>query len=165
MSRNKSDSVSKLNKILPVPIELHNGEEIESSNPHSNHPNNHNNKLSHITDVIVGENHSITGESGSPYMVWSIKITLDDSIYSSILIYKRYREIHKLRHDLADYFKDDPGVMIPPLPPKDSLSLDRLFESKNWLEERRKGLQWFMSNVLLDPVFQGCPIVKEFMLK
>lgn len=42
--RNKSNSISQLNKVLPVPIELHNGESLEQ------HQQNH---LNHITNVIV----------------------------------------------------------------------------------------------------------------
>ncbi|KAL6451312.1 YPT35 Endosomal/vacuolar adapter protein YPT35 [Candida maltosa Xu316] len=155
MSRNKSNSVSQLNKILPVPIELHSGETLEE------HQENH---LNHITNVIVGESHLIQGEYGKSYISWQIKITINDLDFSSIVIYKRYTEIQQLRHDLLKIFHGDVTINIPELPPKDNLSFDRLLMSRNWLEERRKGLQWFLSNVLLDPVFQKCNVVKDFVL-
>lgn len=157
--RNKSNSISQLNKVLPVPIELHNGESLEQ------HQQNH---LNHITNVIVGEYHLISGEFGKSYMTWQIKITINDLDYSSIVLYKRYNEIYQLRQDLLKIFPPHDHTIttniVPSLPPKDNLSLDRLMMSKNWLEERRKGLQWFLSNVLLNPVFQNCSVVKQFVL-
>lgn len=159
-NRNKSDSISQLNKVLPIPIELHNGESLEQ------HQHNH---LNHITNVIVGEYHLISGEFGKSYMTWQIKITINDLDHSSIILYKRYNEIYQLRQDLLKIFpntinNNNNNNNVPSLPPKDNLSLDRLLMSKNWLEERRKGLQWFLSNVLLDPVFQNCNVVKQFVL-
>lgn len=155
MSRDKSNSISQLNKVLPVPIELNNGESLEE------HQINH---LNHITNVIVGEYHLISGEYGKSYISWQIKITINDLDYSSIILYRRYNEIYQLRQDLLHIFHDSREVNIPELPPKDNLSIDRFLMSKNWLEDRRKGLQWFLSNVLLDPVFQNCNVVKSFVL-
>ncbi|KAK6457041.1 Phox homologous domain-containing protein [Scheffersomyces xylosifermentans] len=163
MSRAHSNSVSQLNKILPVPIELHDGDQdIEQST--NNAEARKANKLSHITNVLVGEHHLVEGESGKSYIVWSIKIILDDSEYSSIVIYKRYNEILKFYQDLVAYYKNSSSTIIPALPPKDNFSIDRLFMSTNWLEERRKGLQWFMSNVLLNPKLQDSDVVKQFIL-
>ncbi|RCK64807.1 PX domain-containing protein YPT35 [Candida viswanathii] len=155
MSRDKSHSVSQLNKVLPVPIELNHGETLET------HQLNH---LNHITNVLVGEYHLISGEFGKSYISWQIKITINDLDYSSIILYKRYNDIYQLRQDLLHVFQGSKDVNIPDLPPKDTLSVDRFLMSKNWLEDRRKGLQWFLSNVLLDPVFQNCNVVKSFVL-
>lgn len=149
---------SKLDKLTPMPIQLNNyGDDIENYSGSSN-------KLSHITNVMVGEYHQISGDAGKSYIVWSIKIILDDSIYSSILIYKRYSELQALRTNLLNHFPQD-AKNIPDLPPKDSINLDRLFLSNNWLEHRRKGIQWFLSNILLNPKFQNSSIVKDFILK
>ncbi|EGW32234.1 uncharacterized protein SPAPADRAFT_61315 [Spathaspora passalidarum NRRL Y-27907] len=158
MNRSKSNSISRLNEVLPVPIELHNGEDLEHHDPTETN--------THVTDVLVGEHHLIQGTAGKSYMVWAIKITLNDMDYSSIIKYKRYNEIVEFRSRLVDYFRHDDtssNVRIPGLPPRDSFSFDRILLANHWLEERRKGLQWFMTNVLLDPVIQRCPIVKEFI--
>lgn len=147
--------VSQLNQIVPVPILLNNDETVERQNAKV--------QLSHISNVIVGDYHVIQGEVGKSFTVWSIKIILDDLDYASILIYKRYSEIEEFRHRLVKQFAEY-SSNIPGLPPKDSFSLDRLFMSKRWLEERRRGLQWFLSNVLLNLRFQNHEIVKSFIL-
>lgn len=149
--RNREDSVSRLNKILPVPITL------EDRTPSAQHFDS----TSHITDVLVGDYHIIEGEIGKPYIVWSIRIIINDLNYSSILIYKRYSEIESFRNKLVASYKD---VDIPRLPPKDNLNFQRYLWSSNWLETRRKGLQWFMTNVLLNPKLQHNEIVTEFVL-
>ncbi|RLV89055.1 PX domain-containing protein YPT35 [Spathaspora sp. JA1] len=154
MNRSKSNSISRLNEVLPIPIELHNGEDLDH-NPNDT-------STTHITDVLVGEHHLIQGTSGSSYMVWAIKITVNDLEYSSIIKYKRYNEIVEFRSRLVEYFKHD-SITIPGLPPRDSFNMDRILLANHWLEERRRGLQWFMTNVLLDPVIQKSPIVKQFI--
>ncbi|KAK6465583.1 Phox homologous domain-containing protein [Scheffersomyces coipomensis] len=176
MSRPHSDSVSRLNRILPVPIELHNDEEdIESvdninrvngsgDSRNNTHQSPKKQKLSHITNVMVGEHHLIEGEYGKPYISWAIKIVLDDSDYSSIIVYKRYSEIEQFHQDLLHHYQNTKSTLIPNLPPKDNFSIERLLLSNNWLEERRKGLQWFMSNVLLNPKLQDCEVIKKFIL-
>ncbi|KAI5967921.1 YPT35 [Candida margitis] len=163
MSRKKSNSVTQLNNVLPIPIELNSGEDLQT------HQRNH---QSHITDVRVGEHHLVQGNTTSSvsssqpqkYIVWQIKITINDLGYSSIVIYKRYRELLQLYNDLQQYYKGQSDIVIPRFPPKDSFSFERLVMSRNWLEDRRKGLQWFLSSVLLDPVLQKGPVVKQFVL-
>ncbi|KAM9911345.1 hypothetical protein OXX69_003603 [Metschnikowia pulcherrima] len=142
----------KLEQVAPVPIKL-----SEGVNAHE-----HVTEASHITDVLVGEYHIISGEglSGS-YTVWTIRVVINDALHSSILLYKRYSDIEKLRHKLT---KTYPGDEFPTLPPKDSLSLSRVWQSENWLEHRRKGLQWFLTNVLLNPKYQHCPTITNFVL-
>lgn len=159
MATGRRNSVSQLNKLIPVPIQLNNFEDVPEDSE-----NQAANKLSHITNVMVGDHHQISGDAGKSYIVWSIKIILDDSIYSSILIYKRYSELEALRNKMINHFPQDVSN-IPQLPPKDNVKLSRLFLANNWLEERRKGIQWFMSNILLNPKFQNSLIVLEFILK
>lgn len=151
MARTHSKSLSKLNKVLPVPITL------EDRTPDDAHFLEN----SHITDVLVGDHHIIEGEGGRPYIVWLIRIILNESNYTSINIYKRYREIEKLRNDLL---KEYQNIEIPKLPEKDSFSFQRMMWTNNWLEHRRKGLQWFMTNVLLNPQLQHSQIVTDFIL-
>lgn len=144
------NSVTQLNKVLPVPIQL----EDETISGHFK-------SSSHITDVLVGDYHVIQGEGGSSYVVWSIRIIVDDSVYSSMVIYKRYSDIQRFREELLEHY---PNTEIPPLPPKDNFSFQRLLMSDYWLENRRKGLQWFMTNVLLNPKHQHSPVITDFIL-
>ncbi|CCE78288.1 Piso0_000908 [Millerozyma farinosa CBS 7064] len=148
--RIRKHSVSQLNKILPVPIQLE--DHTHSSNSID---------TSHITDVLVGDYHIIEGQSGPSYVVWGLRIVLNGATHSSILIYKRYSELEALRRDLV---KHHPDVTIPPLPSKGNFSLSRVLMSPQWLEERRKGLQWFMTNILLNPKLSSSPVITRFIL-
>lgn len=121
----------------------------------------HFNENSHITDVLVGDHHEINGDTGSLYVVWSVRIIINEATYSLILLYKRYSEIEKFRADLVRAF---PLESVPPLPAKDSFKMQRLVLLESWLETRRKGLQWFLSNVLLDPKFMHCQVITDFVL-
>jgi hypothetical protein len=157
MPDKRRNSLSQLNKLLPVPIQLNNFEDdIETADVLAS-------RLSHITNVMVGEHHTVSGQIGKPYVVWSIKIILDDSDYASIVLYKRYSELEQFRSQLLAQFPSE-SKNIPPLPSKDNVNLDRLFMTNKWLEHRRRGLQWFLSNILLNPRFQSSFIVKEFIL-
>ena len=167
MTRRKSYSVSRLNNALPIPIEMNSGEDLQT------HQHNH---QSHITDVRVGEHYLVRGSttttssysssssSTGQYIAWQIKITINDLEYSSIVLYRRYLEIIQLYYDLQLYYKGDSEIVIPQPPPKDSFKFERLVMSSSWLEDRRNGLQWFLSSVLLDPVLQKGPVVKQFIL-
>lgn len=155
--KGKNPTITQLNRVLPVPIELDN--HIVDSNLYTN--------SSHITDVLVGDYHIIGGEKesggGQSYVVWSIRIILDDATYSSIILYKRYSDIEKFRNKLINQFPDNNGD-IPNLPPKDNFSLQRMLLAGQWLESRRKGLQWFMTNILLNPKYQKSSTVTDFIL-
>lgn len=154
MSSKRRNTLTQLNRVLPVPITLDNVDNVQY------------NQSSHITDVLVGDYHIIGGEKesggGSAYVVWSIRIILNDSMYSSILLYKRYSDIEKFRNKLVYQFPR--ASDIPQLPSKDSFSIQRMFLAGQWLEARRKGLQWFMTSVLLNPKYQKSDLVTEFIL-
>ncbi|CAN3355085.1 endosomal/vacuolar adapter protein Ypt35p [Diutina catenulata] len=137
----------ELEPVAPKPIEL-SGDDPEG-------------KYCHITNVLVGEHHEIEGDIGKPYTVWQIKITLGESDYSSIILYKRYSEIEHFREQLAADVHDR---TLPQLPSKDNFNVDRLMMTQTWLEKRRRGLQWFLSNVLLNPRYQRSPVVTAFVL-
>lgn len=141
-----------LRKVNPMPIELNKNDDIPLPS------------LSHITNVMVGEYHHIAGDAGPSYLVWTIKVILNNSLHSSLLIYKRYSELLSFRDDLINHFHEYSSD-IPPLPPKDSINFGRFMLSDTWLENRRKGIQWFLSNILLNPKFQNTDIVKKFILQ
>lgn len=136
-----------LSGVLPLPIQLQDHETISG--------------LSYISNVDVGDSLVVEGQGGAPYLVWCIKITINDSVYSSIVKYKRYSEIEKFRNCLLSYHRD---FYVPLLPPKDSWNPYRYLFTKEWLEERRKGLQWFLTYVLLNPRLQKSPIIVDFLL-
>lgn len=77
-----------------------------------------------------------------------------------IVIHKRYSDIYRLRQQIWYAF---PSLRhsIPDLPPKSIVSRFR----EKFLESRRKGLEFFLLNILLNPVFADCVFVKEFVRK
>lgn len=150
--RQRGESLTHLNTVAPIPIELTDGTASASNF----------NESSRITDVLVGDYHIISGESAPQYVVWSIRIVLNGASHSLIVLYKRYSDIEKFRTLLVEAFPKD---LIPQLPPKDNFSLLRLWFSDAWLETRRKGLQWFMTNVLLHPKYQHSPVITQFVLE
>lgn len=146
---NQTGTSTHLKPVFPIPIQLN---EDGLGEPYN---------FSHISNVLVGDYHLIQGEGGKPYIVWTIKIALDDSNYSSIIIYKRYSDLECFREEIGRIAGFD---NLPKLPPKDSFSLDRLLMTNRWLEERLKGIQWFLSNVLLNPRYQRLEVVRDFIL-
>lgn len=77
---------------------------------------------------------------------------------SVITIRKRYSEFYTLRERLwYAYPRQRHG--IPELPPKSVVSKFR----EAFLEARRRGLEFFLLTVLLNPVFASSPIVKDFV--
>lgn len=137
----------QLNHLLPVPITLE--DHTTTTNSFSSR---------HITDVLVADHHIIEGDGGRPYIVWQIRIILNNS--NSICIYKRFSDIEQFRKKLV---KENKGIEIPALPPKDNMSLQRMLWTSNWVETRRRGLQWFMTNVMLNPRY-GEDAIREFVL-
>lgn len=135
-----------LQRVLPVPIEL---DAPAALNEHAT-----------VTDVLVGDHHVIQGDTGGgSYVVWAIRVILNGLTHSLITLYKRYSDLEKFRNELVQVFGD-----VPPLPPKDSISWARVALLPQWLEHRRKGVQWFLSNVLLDPKYATNSLVREFIL-
>lgn len=140
-----------LTAVAPVPIQI-----VEQAQGHE-----HFSESSHITDVLVGDYHIIEGDSSKLYVVWSIRIVVDDAPYSLIVLYKRYSDIEAFREKVV---KEHPKDNFPMLPPKDSFSVLRMWLLELWLETRRKGLQWFLTNVLLNPKYQHSPVITNFVL-
>lgn len=146
------DSHKRLQQVAPKPIQLNDG----------TFGHTHFSEASHVTDVLLGEYHWVTGDAMSGlYVVWAIRVVIDDALHSLIVLYKRYSDIERLRKNLT---RDFPEEEIPVLPPKDSLSILKLWSSDLWLEHRRRGLQWFLTNVLLNPKFQHLKVITEFIL-
>lgn len=75
-----------------------------------------------------------------------------------ITIHKRYSDVFNLRQHLWHAFPLQ-RHSIPELPPKSLISKFR----ETFLENRRKGLEYFLLNILLNPVFCNSKFVKEFV--
>jgi len=102
--------------------------------------------------VVVSGN--VTGIGA--YVVWTCKVqTLDGG---PLIIRKRYSEFYDLREKLAAAFPQSKPA-LPALPPK---SIIYRFQQK-FLEKRRSGLSYFLTCVMLNPVFAGSAIIKDFI--
>lgn len=137
--------------VAPDPIQLADGEL----------GHNHIGASSHITDVLVGESHLVRGDTSGRYLVWPIRVVVDEATHSLIFLYKRYSDIEAFRAEVVRAFPDEG---IPLLPPKDSFLMARLLLLELWLEKRRKGIQWFLTNVLLNPRCQHSDAITRFVL-
>lgn len=141
----------KLTAVAPEPIQLTSGELGHG----------HFTRALHITDVLVGDHHEVLGDAGPRYTVWLIRVIVNELAHLPIHLYKRYSDIERLRNDLVAEFPDE---QIPALPPKGALSWGWLTLSELWMEHRRRGLQWFLSNVMLAPKLQHSSVITSFVL-
>lgn len=185
--RQYQKDLSELKLISPDPIQLVDRTQYPDENSSGVWA-----KDVHVTGYSVIEGSS--GKSGASYIVWTIKIdTLrvgttsrpllssvpssgqvptrgststpppsTDSIVSggTVIIRKRYSEFAELKSQLQFAFPKRRNE-IPNLPPKSVVSKFR----DEFLESRRKGLQYFLLCILLNPLFSGSPIVKQFVMK
>ncbi|KAK9476352.1 Phox homologous domain-containing protein [Lipomyces japonicus] len=96
-----------------------------------------------------------TGKNGS-YVTW---LCIIDTIEGdSVKVRKRYSEFVQLQKKLFEEFPMLRAA-IPNLPPKSMISNFRPF----FLEQRRRGLEYFLACVVLNPVFSGSTAVKDFI--
>jgi hypothetical protein len=144
MTGKRQDTITRINNVLPAPIELENHMDDKG--------------VAHVTDVLVGDPIEV-GDDAASYTVWTIRVTINHSTHSPLVLYKRYSEIEAFRNKLC---AAHPTERIPMLPPKNTFSILRITMLPAWLEERRRGLQWFLTNVLLDPANQAD--VRDFLL-
>lgn len=112
-------------------------------------------------DVRVTD-HTIVrgGDKIAAYVVWIIWVAVEsvsEEHPTGIQIRKRYSEFARLRSDLLSAFPTLSGA-LPKLPPKSVVSKFR----PSFLEKRRRGLEYFLSCVLLNPQFGTTPIVRSW---
>lgn len=113
----------------------------------------------YIKDVCVRGYSIVSGERGCGFDTWTLYIYYHNCV-TPIIKYRRYTEFERLRRRLQQELADK---TIPRLPPKDLLSAGRLWKRPQWYEERRRGLQWFISNILLNPRLQNSTAVLKFL--
>lgn len=107
--------------------------------------------------VHVGD-YSIVGEldKAGSYVMWLVTIEAEEG--AVIQARKRYSEFVTLREQLRSTFPNFTAA-LPELPPKSVVSKFR----PSFLEKRRKGLEYFLSCVLLNPQYCGTPIVRSWI--
>ncbi|GME78445.1 unnamed protein product [[Candida] boidinii] len=108
----------------------------------------------------IGEPVIIKGNvsGGSQYVIWTIEF--DTVNGSKIITRRRYSEFEELRAKLMKKYSK--MFSIPELPGKTYLS-SRF--NPEVLEERRGGLEFFLSTVVMNPFICDCEEVKEFVMK
>lgn len=140
--------VDVLNQVPPEPIELidHTTDDFSTSNTWAK-------------DVHIDEHNVIQGNNrAGAYVVWVINIDTFGVAGGSIQICKRFSEFVTFRQELTRDFPNHANE-VPPLPPK---SIVLRFKPK-FLEQRRRGLQYFLLCVLLNPTFSSSTVVKSFI--
>jgi len=147
-SRNRTASGSSMTYLPPAPIILidHTSDPSERSS------------AAFARSVFVGDYTIVSGFpfTAGAYVVWNCVVeTLEGQKFTVI---KRYSEFDGLREKLVQAFPKSKAA-LPSLPRKSVISR---FRSK-FLEQRRQGLNYFLSCILLNPEFAGSPLVKEFL--
>ncbi|KAK9332053.1 Phox homologous domain-containing protein [Lipomyces starkeyi] len=95
------------------------------------------------------------GKAGA-YVTWLCVIETVEG--RTIRFRKRYSEFCQLQNALSGEFPLLRAA-IPGLPPKSIISKFR----PAFLEERRRGLEYFLACIVLNPVFAGSTVVKDFI--
>ncbi|GME84989.1 unnamed protein product [Ambrosiozyma monospora] len=142
--------------LAPVPITL------EDHSESGAHNDEHASTLFNNGDIwcvncFVGEPYSIEGTNGGKYTLWQIE--LDTVRGGRIRIRKRYNDFVRLREQLVRKYGRQTVVMR--LPPKTVMFQDRF--NKVFLEKRRKGLDYWLHSVVLNPILCCAPEVKQFV--
>ncbi|ODV91623.1 hypothetical protein CANCADRAFT_42259 [Tortispora caseinolytica NRRL Y-17796] len=110
--------------------------------------------------VWVGDYTIVKTQLGSEYVAWNILVeTLDGATIRKI---KRYSEFCDLRSSLLEELEQSEPRSIPTLPqlpPKAMISRFR----PDFLEKRREGLEYFLTCVLLNPVFANTDSVRRWL--
>jgi hypothetical protein len=101
-------------------------------------------------DIIEG-----TSRAGA-YVVYLIRIGKVNGGYMTVI--RRYSEISKFRDELVAQYPDRRNE-IPQLPPKTMVARFR----PQFLEQRRKQLEYFLMCVVLNPAFASSAAVKRFV--
>ncbi|GME68096.1 unnamed protein product [Ambrosiozyma monospora] len=142
--------------LAPVPITL------EDHSESGAHNDEHASTLFNNGDIwcvncFVGEPYTIEGTNGGKYTLWQIE--LDTVRGGRIRIRKRYSDFVKLRDQLMSKYGRQTVVMG--LPPKTVVLQDRF--NKMFLEKRRKGLDYWLHSVVLNPMLCCAPELKAFV--
>lgn len=149
----------RLKYLPPVPIqmvdnEVEVGEEVVSEQ-------GYNGKMSSLKtwalDVRIGDCTIVTGSgAGQKFAVWSVSVETTKG--GHMHMFKRYSEFVTLRNNLVTSFPDH-VTEIPKLPPK------KVFGNlqNDFLVKRRRGLEFFISCVLLNPILANSDVVKKFV--
>jgi hypothetical protein len=144
--------------VSPEPIKLQDNT-IATTNAEDNNfyncDNNNSNwcKRCTITNPIIVE-----GNNLGKFVLWTLTLTLWND--SQIVVKKRYNQFAALRKQLvAQYGK---SVAVGKLPPKSAFWEDR-FDGE-FLEKRRRRLEYWANSVVLDPLLGAAPAVRQFVL-
>lgn len=95
---------------------------------------------------------------GSNYVIWLIKVETNNG--ASFILRKRFSEFETLHHLLLKQYPEH-SVDVPSLPEKSVL---RNFNAE-FLNKRRKGLDWFLNSIFLNPHLSNTDILKSFILE
>jgi len=122
---------------------------------------------------VLVDDYTIVGDpdKAGSYVVWKINVELkadlvpgDSQPNPSAVSTGRYVEAHK-RYSEFTAFRDkliarypELTAAIPELPPKSVVGKFR----PAFLEKRRKGLEWFLSCVMLNPQLCNTPVVRSW---
>ena len=108
-----------------------------------------------VTDPrVIRTSGDAKARMGPGYVVWLCRIEPQVAAAAPIEVYRRYSEFEGLREELCMAIPQLAQRTIPRLPPKSLVSRFR----GPFLERRRKGLEFFLASILLNPQLSAHPV-------
>lgn len=110
-------------------------------------------------NCIIGDPTIVSGNNNARYTLWTIEFQTERG--NRVHTRRRYNDFVALRRILVD--KHGKETYIMKLPRKTYFLQDRF--QPEFLEERRRGLEYWLNSVVLNPVLGGTAEVKQFVLQ
>ena len=108
-----------------------------------------------VTDpTVIRTSGDPKARMGPGYVVWLCRIEPQVAAAAPIEVYRRYSEFEGLREELCMAIPQLAQRTIPRLPSKSVVSRFR----GPFLERRRKGLEFFLASILLNPQLSAHPV-------
>lgn len=144
--------ITNLKKVEPIPIKLYDAT--------ADNADNNQDEANNLWCVNCSINNPIIieGTNLGKYTLWNIDFKT--STGNKVTVKKRYRDFEELYNVLKRKYSGK--VLISHLPPKNSIFQNRF--DVEFLEKRRKSLEYWLNNVVLNPVIGNCEEIKKFVL-
>ena len=117
--------------------------------------------------LVTVNNPCMEGQGISSHFTYEVttKTSLPQYKFGQFSVTRRFRDFDWLHAQLAQKF---PGVIVPPLPEKQSATVQTMRVSgvgfsAEWLEERRSQLERFMQRVVCHPALHTAPDLQTFL--
>lgn len=149
-----------LDAVSPEPIQLcDHTQQAEAPRPSNTTDATHKaQRESWCVNCTVADPRIVEGSNLGRYVVWNLTFRLANG--GAIRVKRRYNDFVKLHDALAQRYGKD--ITVCRLPPKSGLLQDRF--AGEFLEQRRRSLEYWINTIVLDPVLGFSDNVRQFVL-